>query len=109
MPTLMIRVKEQTQEHLTTGAIERKYNPMTQGQIEWQVQEFIQQNFIFNDTRVVGKEESLIGTGIIDSTGVLELISYLENTFNLHFEDNELVAENFDSVTRISSFVLSKM
>ena len=74
-----------------------------------QVREFIQQNFVFDDRKALNPEESLIGSGIIDSTGVLELIGFLENTYRLRFEDNELVADNFDSLEKISSFVAGKL
>ncbi len=74
-----------------------------------QVREFIQRNFVFDDRRVLDPGESLIGSGIIDSTGVLELIGFLENTYQLRFEDDELVAGNFDSLEKISKFVLGKL
>jgi acyl carrier protein len=82
---------------------------MTQDQIREQVRHFIRKNFVFDDRRVVEDRESLLGSGVIDSTGILELISYLEEHFAVKFEDTELTGENFDSVERISSFVSVKL
>ena len=72
------------------------------------IHSFIQSNFIFDDKKVLKDDESLLGTGVIDSTGVLELISYLEKEFSVRFEDNELVGENFDSVAKIITFLERK-
>jgi acyl carrier protein len=74
-----------------------------------QVREFIQQNFVFDERKALDPGQSLIGSGIIDSTGVLELIGFLENTYRLRFEDSELVAANFDSLEKISAFVTGKL
>jgi len=54
-------------------------------------------------------DDSLLEQGIIDSTGVLELVSFLSETFGIQVEDNELVAENFDSVNRLSAYVQRKL
>ena len=82
---------------------------MTQDQIKDQVRHFIKTNFVFDDRRVLDDKESLLGSGVIDSTGILELISYLEEHFNVKFEDSELTGENFDTVERISTFVSAKL
>jgi acyl carrier protein len=50
-----------------------------------------------------------LGAGIIDSTGVLELIGYLEEKFQLQFGDDELVAENFDTIIKITAFLKKKL
>ncbi len=82
---------------------------MTQGEIEVQVQDFIQRNFVFDGSRTVGKDDSLIGTGVIDSTGVLELVGFLEESYDIRFDDRDLNVENFDSVSRISTLVSRKL
>jgi len=73
------------------------------------VRDFIQTNYIFDRKKVLSDEESLIGTGIVDSTGILELINFVEEKFGLQFEDDELVPENFGSVTRITEFMVRKL
>jgi len=77
--------------------------------IQKTVRDFIQQNFIFDSNIVLENDESLLGKGIIDSTGVLELIGFLEEKFQLQFGDDELVAENFDTVIKISDFLQKKL
>ncbi len=72
------------------------------------VYNFIQSNFIFDERKKLQDDESLLGSGTIDSTGILELISYLEKEFSITFDDNELVGENFDSIVKIVSFLQKK-
>jgi acyl carrier protein len=56
----------------------------------------------------VTTETSLLDSGLIDSTGILELVSFLESEFGIRVEDEEIVPENFETVTRIAAFVDSK-
>jgi acyl carrier protein len=81
---------------------------ITQEEIGLKIKSFIQENFIFNGQDIDSKE-SLLGSGTIDSTGILEVISFLEQTFEVQFEDKELVAENFDSIAKIESFMFQKL
>jgi acyl carrier protein len=82
---------------------------MQQDQVRAEVTTFIKTNFIFSDNKSLGADESLLGTGIMDSTGVLELISFLEGQYKIAFADNELVADNFDSVNKIVAFITRKL
>ena len=81
---------------------------MQQEQLRTEVRQFIESNFIFYKKKTLGDDESLIDSGVIDSTGVLELIAFLEQKFQVKFEDSELVAENFDSVNKIIKFIAKK-
>ena len=81
---------------------------MTQDEIEGHLMEFIQHNFVFDERKKVAVHDSLLGKGIIDSTGVLELINHLEEKYHLRFEDQELIADNFDSIAAIAALVSSK-
>jgi acyl carrier protein len=56
----------------------------------------------------VADDVSLMGEGIMDSTGVLELILFVEETFALSVADDEILPENFDSVARIAAYVERK-
>ncbi len=78
---------------------------MTLENLRTEIHQFIQKNFLFDDTKTVDDEQSLLGSGIVDSTGILELIGHLETTLHVKFADSELVADNFDSVSRIIRFV----
>lgn len=73
------------------------------------VSNFISNNFLFNQDKKIDHSVSLLGTGIIDSMGTLELISFLESKYNIRFDDEELVAENFDSIEKIKEFLSKKI
>lgn len=73
-----------------------------------QVRNFITANFYVTDPKALKEEDSLLDKGIIDSTGVLELIGFLESTYKIKVEDAEMIPDNLDSVARIVSFVTSK-
>ena len=74
------------------------------GEIEDQVRAFVRTNFYVGE-RSLGAEDSLIDQGIVDSTGVLELIAFLEDTYGISVNDDEVVPENLDSIGRIARFV----
>jgi acyl carrier protein len=56
----------------------------------------------------VTDEDSLLAKGIIDSTGVLELVSFLTETYGIQIEDDELIPDNFDSIKKLAAFVARK-
>jgi acyl carrier protein len=73
------------------------------------VSTFLIDNFRFGDTSVaIADEESLIETGFIDSTGVLELVAFLEDTFAITVADTDIVPENLDSLAAIARYVENK-
>jgi acyl carrier protein len=73
------------------------------------IREFIEMSFLFREDRVgLTDHESLLGAGLIDSTGILELVSYLESEFGIAVEDEEIVPENLDSVDQIAVYVAGK-
>ena len=72
------------------------------------VRNFLIDNFLFEDDGTLSLEMSLIENGIIDSTGVLELVDYLENTFEIRVEDEELIPENLNSIQCIAGFIKGK-
>ena len=73
------------------------------------VHEFIIRNFIFEDDGSLTESMSFLENGIIDSTGVMELIAFLESTFGITVEDHEIIPENLDSIRNVSSFVDLKL
>lgn len=74
------------------------------------VKKFILDNFLFEtDENAVGYDDSFLEKGIIDSTGVLELVSFIEEEFNVSVEDDELVPENLDTINNLADFVKSKI
>jgi len=74
------------------------------------VRRFISENFLFRDAgEAVTHDASLLDAGIIDSTGVLELVSFLETTFGIAVHDDEMLPENLDSIRAITSYVGRKL
>ena len=78
--------------------------------IERAMREFIVDNFLFGqDGADLRDEASLLEHGIIDSTGVLELVSFLEEGYQLKIDDEELIPENLDSIGNLARFVRRKL
>jgi acyl carrier protein len=82
---------------------------MEQQTIEQDIRQFVIANFLFGeDNGSLKPDESFLETGIIDSTGVLELVAFLESTYGLRVRDNELTPDNLDSLDRVAAFVRRK-
>lgn len=80
------------------------------GTIQNELREFIIENFLFGDTsRQIDDSMSLIENDLIDSTGVLELVAFLEERFCFGVADNEIVPDNLDSIARIANYVSLKV
>jgi acyl carrier protein len=77
--------------------------------IEIGIRKFIEENFILEEDNNLGEEDSLLEKGIIDSTGILELVAFLEETYKFKIKDEELIPENLDSIRNISKFVQGKL
>ena len=71
--------------------------------------EFIIENFLFGDGEQLHDDTSFFENGIIDSTGILELIGFLEQTYNITIEDEELIPENFDNLNKIAQYLDKKL
>jgi acyl carrier protein len=71
--------------------------------------DFIVTNYLFGDvTRTPGDDESLVEGGVIDSTGVLELIEFLESHFAIEVSDTETVPQNLGTIANLTRFVGAK-
>lgn len=78
-------------------------------QIREQLRSFVANNFLFDDDQNLLDSTSFLGTGIIDSTGILELISFLEKTYSITVKDDELIPENLDSIGNVLGFLQRKL
>jgi acyl carrier protein len=77
--------------------------------IEERLRTFIQNNFLLGDkNRAIKEDESFLQSGIIDSTGVLELVNFIEETYKIKVEDEELVPENLDSIQNLIAYIQRK-
>ena len=77
--------------------------------IEENVRNFIVENFIFDDNPdPFDNTQSFLESGIIDSTGMLELVSFIEENYSIKMEDEELIPDNLDSVNNVVSYISRK-
>ncbi len=77
--------------------------------VQARIRSFVEQNFYVADGDRLSDDASLIRTGIVDSTGVLEIIGFLETEFGVTVEDRDAVPANLDSIARIAAFVARKI
>ena len=74
------------------------------------IRQFILGNFLFDASGDALKNEtSFLEEGIIDSTGILELVEWIEEEFELSVDDEELIPDNLDSVNQLSAFISRKI
>jgi acyl carrier protein len=77
--------------------------------LQLQVRSYILENYLFTtDTAALGLDDSLLGRGIVDSTGMLEIIFFIEEQLGVKISDEEMIPENLDSVSKIVQFVQAK-
>lgn len=72
------------------------------------IRAFLEQNFYIADKSLLVDDASLLDRGIVDSTGILEIVAFLESDFGVKVEDHELVPDNLDSIERLEAFVAKK-
>jgi len=72
------------------------------------IRAFIIDNFLFGEDPGLEASDSLLASGTVDSTGVLELILFLEETYGIAVADEDLVPENLDTIQRIADYVERK-
>ena len=73
------------------------------------IKEFINDNFLFGKNEDLQEDTSFLESGIIDSTGILELIAFLEEKYGITVDDEEIVPENLDSLKNLGAFLERKL
>jgi len=73
------------------------------------IKDFIIENFLFGNANGLTDETSFLEEGIIDSTGVLELVTFLEEDFEITVDDEELIPENLDSINNVTAYLERKL
>jgi acyl carrier protein len=74
-----------------------------------QIRQYLAQNFLFSNNGLdLSNDASFLEEGIVDSTGVLEMVMFVEETFNIEVNDDEIVPDNFDSVNALATFIARK-
>jgi acyl carrier protein len=77
--------------------------------LEVEIRDFIIDNFLFGEPDYeLSNDDSFVDRGIVDSTGVLELVMFVENRFGLSIGDGEMVPANLDSVNNLIRFITRK-
>lgn len=73
------------------------------------VRTFVVENFLFGNNKNLEDHTSFLEEGIIDSTGVLELVAFIEEEFAITVEDEELIPENLDSINNVTAYLQTKI
>ena len=73
------------------------------------IKEFIIDNFLFGELDHFDENTELFEKGILDSTGIIELVGFIEKTFNITIDDEELIIDNFSSLSRITRYLQMKL
>ena len=78
-------------------------------ELKTKIRAFVVENFLFGEDGDLKDETSFLDEGIIDSTGILELVSYLEEEFEITVEDEDLIPENLDSIDNVVGYLQKKL
>lgn len=70
-----------------------------------ELRDFIVENFLFGDELRFSDADSFLKQGIIDSTGVVEIIAFIEERYGIKVEDDEIAPDNLDSIEKLSRFI----
>jgi acyl carrier protein len=73
--------------------------------IKVKLREFIKNNFLLGNDSGLGDDDSFMGKGIVDSTGILEVVSFVEENFDIKIADEDLLPENLDSINNIANYI----
>ena len=77
--------------------------------IQTDIYNFVVENFLFGRADGLAVDDSLVSKGVIDSTGILELISFIQERFGIRMEDQEVVPDNLDSIRNLVGFVARRL
>jgi len=74
-----------------------------------EIKNFIIENFLYGQNDGFGEDVSFMQKGIMDSTGILELVAFVEEKYELSVADEELIPDNFDSINKLSTYITKKL
>ncbi len=78
-------------------------------EIETKIRKFLAENFILSEqVEQLGMSDSFLEKGVIDSTGILELVFFVEDQFGIQIDTSEVLPENFDSIESLASYIRRK-
>jgi acyl carrier protein len=73
------------------------------------IRDFVISNFLFGDATPLDDGASFLDAGIVDSAGILELVSFLEERYGIRVGNDEMLPDNLDSVNRVDAFLRKKL
>lgn len=74
--------------------------------VKEQIRQYVAENFLFSDNGFeLDNDESFLEAGVVDSLGVLELVTFVEENFDVQVPDEEIVPDNFDSVNQLADYI----
>lgn len=76
--------------------------------LEEEIRDFIVENFLFGVDSGLNNDSSFLKEGIIDSTGIMQLVSHIQEQYLVPVEDDELTPENLDSIRKVAAFIQAK-
>jgi acyl carrier protein len=76
--------------------------------IQEEIRGFIVDNFLFGEDGGLREDSSFLKEGIVDSTGIMQLVSFIQEQYLIEIEDEELTPENLDSIRKVSAFIQEK-
>lgn len=76
--------------------------------LQQDIRGFIVENFLFGEDGGLEDDSSFIEQGIVDSTGIMQLVSYLQEQYRIAIEDEELIPDNLDSIRKVAAFIEEK-
>ncbi len=74
-----------------------------------EIRDFVVNNFLYGNAGGLADDTSFMEHNVLDSTGVLELVTFLESRYQIKVQDREMLPENLDSIERVSAFVAGKL
>ena len=77
-------------------------------ELKYKIRTFVIENFLFGNNENLEDNTSFLEEGVIDSTGVLELVGFIEEEFAITVEDEELIPENLDSIKNVTAYLERK-
>ena len=78
-------------------------------ELKYKIRIFVIENFLFGNNENLEDNTSFLEEGIIDSTGILELVNFIEEEFPITVEDEELIPENLDSINNVTAYLQTKI
>lgn len=75
-------------------------------EVKEQIKQYIAENFLFSSNGFdMDDDESFLEAGVVDSLGVVELVTFVEETYNFEVPDDDIVPDNFDSVDNLAAYI----